>query len=73
MENVSEHKAVCAFKEGVRYRDLTLKFGRSGAMTLNQMMEIATRYANGEAEDRLRNGKEKTVDPDTRGENPSRK
>ena len=59
MENVSEHQAVRAFKEGVWYRELTLKFGRSGAMTLNQMMEIATRYTNGEEEDRLLNVKER--------------
>ena len=47
VENVTEHQAVCAFKEGVRYRELNLKFGRSGTLTMNQMMEIATRYANG--------------------------
>ena len=27
VENVSEHQAVCAFKEGVRNRELNLKFG----------------------------------------------
>lgn len=73
VENVSGHQAVCAFKEGVRYRELILKFGRSGAMTLNRMMEIATRYANGEEEDRLHSGKGKATDPDTGGGNPSRK
>ena len=51
VENVSEHQAVCAFKEGVKYRELVLKFGRTGDMTLTRMMEIATRYANGEEED----------------------
>src|SRR3989337_2508609 len=51
VENVIEHQAVCAFKEGVRYRELTLKFGHSGAMTLNRMMELANRYANCEEED----------------------
>ena len=51
VENVSDHHAVCAFKEGVKYRELTLKFGRSGDMTLTRMMEIDTRYANGEEED----------------------
>ena len=45
VENVSEHQAVCAFKEGVKYRELVLKFGRTGDMTLARMMEIATRYA----------------------------
>ena len=51
VENVSHHQAVCAFKEGVRYRELNLKFGRTGDMSLARMMEIATRYANGEEED----------------------
>ena len=36
-------------------------------------MEIATRYANGEEEDRFCNGKGKPVDQDTRGGNTSRK
>ena len=51
VENVSDHQAVCAFKEGVKNRELSLKFGRTGDMTLSRMMEIATKYANGEEED----------------------
>ena len=70
---MSEHQAVCAFKEGVRYRELILKFVCFGDMSLSRMMEIATRYANGEEEDRLRNGKGKPVDQDTGGGNTSRK
>ena len=42
-------------------------------MSLARMMEIATRYANGEEEDRLRSGKNKPVAQDTGGGNPSRK
>ena len=61
VENVLEHQAVCAFKEGIHYRELSLKFGRTGDMSLTQMMEIATRYANGEEEDRLQSGKNKSV------------
>ena len=61
MENGSDHQAVCAFKEGVRYREINLKFGQTGDMSLTQMMEIATKYANGEEEDRLRSGKNKIV------------
>ena len=67
MENVSQHQAVCAFKEGIRYRELNLKFGLIGDMTLARMMEIATPYANGEEEDRLRSGKSKPVAQDTVG------
>ena len=37
------------------------------------MMEIATRYANGEEEDRLRSGKSKPVGQDTGGGNSNRK
>src|SRR3954471_10462839 len=59
VENVSDHQAVCAFKDGVKNRELSLKFGRTGDMTLSRMMEIATKYANGEEEDRLRSGKYK--------------
>ena len=61
IENVSDHQAVCAFKEGVKYRQLNLKFGRTGDMSLSRMMEIATKYANGEEEYRLRIGKHKSV------------
>ncbi|KAI5014579.1 hypothetical protein ZWY2020_055969 [Hordeum vulgare] len=61
VENVTEHQAVCAFKAGVRYRDLYLKFGRTGDVSMTKMMEIETRYANGEEEDRIRSGKHKTV------------
>ena len=42
-------------------------------MTLTRMMEIATKYANGEEEDQLRSGKHKTVAQDTGGGNSSRK
>ena len=66
VENVSDHQAVCAFKEGVKYRELSLKFGRTGDITLSRMMEIATKYANGEEEDRLRSGKHKSVAQDRR-------
>ena len=69
IENVSEHQAVCAFKEGVKYRELVLKFGRTGDMTLTRMMDIATRYANGEEEDRLRNEKGKPVGQEAGGGN----
>ena len=37
------------------------------------MMEIATKYANGEEEDRLRSGKHKTVAHETGGGNSNRK
>jgi hypothetical protein len=73
VENVTKHQAVCAFKAGVRYRELILKFGRSGTLTMSRMMEIATRYVNGEEEDRLHSGKGKAVDPDSGGGNLSRK
>ncbi|KAI4996879.1 hypothetical protein ZWY2020_052221 [Hordeum vulgare] len=61
VENVREHQAVCAFKAGVWYRDLYLKFGRTGDISMSKMMEIAARYANGEEEDRIRSGKHKAV------------
>ena len=72
VENVPDHQAVCAFKEGVKYRELNLKFGRTGDMSVNRIMEIATKYANGEDEDRLRSGKLKSVSQETGG-NSSRK
>ena len=73
VENVSEHQAVCAFKEGVKYQELVLKFGRTGDMTLTRMMEIATRYANWEGGDRLRSGKGKAVGQEAGGGNSNRK
>ena len=42
-------------------------------MSLTRMMEIATKYANGKEEDRLRSGKNRPVAQDTRGGNSSRK
>ena len=73
VENVSDHQAVCAFKEGVRYRELNLKLGRTGDMSLARMMDTATKYANSEEEDQLRSGKHKTVAQDTGEGNSSRK
>ena len=73
VENVSDHQAVCAFKEGVKNRELCLKFGRTGDMTLSRMMEIATKYANGEEEDRLWSGKYKPAAHETGEGNSSRK
>ncbi|KAI4994120.1 hypothetical protein ZWY2020_028397 [Hordeum vulgare] len=61
MENVTEHQAVCAFKAGVWYRELYLKFGRTSDISMSKMMEIAARYANGEEEDRIRSSKHKKV------------
>ena len=71
VENVSDQQAACGFKEGVRYRELNLKFGRTGDMSLTRMMEI--KYANDKEEDRLRSGKHKLVAQDTGGRNSSRK
>ena len=42
-------------------------------MSLTRTMEIATKYATGKEEDRLRSGKHKTVAQDTGGGNSSRK
>ena len=42
-------------------------------MTLARMMEIATKYANGEEEERLRSGKHKAVAHEAGGGNSSRK
>ena len=42
-------------------------------MTLTRMMEIATRYTNGEEEDRLRSKKSKPVDQEAGGGNSNRK
>ncbi|KAI5000805.1 hypothetical protein ZWY2020_010764 [Hordeum vulgare] len=61
VENVTEHQAVCAFKADVRYRNLYLKFGQTGDISMSKMMEIAARYANGEEEDLIRSGKHKSV------------
>ena len=73
VENVSQHQAVCAFKEGVKYRELVLEFGRTGDMSLTRMMEIATRHANREEEERLHSGKSKPVGQDAGGGNSNRK
>ncbi|KAI4973716.1 hypothetical protein ZWY2020_041497 [Hordeum vulgare] len=60
VENVTEHQVVCAFKAARRTGSQT-KFGRTGDISMSKMMEITTRYANGEEEDRIRSGKHKTV------------
>ncbi|KAI5018508.1 hypothetical protein ZWY2020_043396 [Hordeum vulgare] len=51
VENVTEHQAVCAFK-AASARICTLSLAE-GDISMSKMMEIATRYANGE-EDRIR-------------------
>ncbi|KAI4983989.1 hypothetical protein ZWY2020_040779 [Hordeum vulgare] len=61
VDNIAEHQAVCAFKVGMRYRDLYLKFGRTGDISMSKMMEISARYANGKEEDRIRSGKHRAV------------
>jgi hypothetical protein len=51
VEGVSEFQAIHAFKQGVRYKELSLKLARSPDVTsLGRMMEIANKYANGEEE-----------------------
>ena len=62
VENVTEHQAICAFKAGVRYRKMNMKFGRTKTPTLSRAMEIANWYANGEEEDRLRSRKSQAGD-----------
>ncbi|KAI5008844.1 hypothetical protein ZWY2020_009892 [Hordeum vulgare] len=54
-----EHQASAPSKR--RYRDLYLKFGRTGDISMSKMMEIAACYANGEEEDRICSGKDKAV------------
>jgi hypothetical protein len=57
VENVTEHQAICAFKAGVRYHELNMKFSQTKTLNLSRAMQIANQYANGEEEDLLRTGK----------------
>src|SRR3954468_18593891 len=51
VEGVSEFQAIHAFKQGVRYKELSLKLARSPDVTsFGRLMEIANKYANGEEE-----------------------
>src|SRR3954462_958619 len=51
VEGVPEFQAIHAFKQGVRYKELSLKLARSPDVTsLGRLMEIANKYANGEEE-----------------------
>src|SRR3954465_12491555 len=51
VEGVSEFQAIHAFKQGVKYKELSLKLPRSPDVTsLGRLMEIANKYANGEEE-----------------------
>src|ERR1044071_5276622 len=51
VEGVSEFQAIHAFKQGVRYKELSLKLARSPDVTsLGRLMEIANKYSNGEEE-----------------------
>ena len=71
VENVTKHQAVCAFKDGVRYRELILKLGCSGTLCMSRMTEIATLYVNGKEEDRLCSGKGKASEHGTKNNYPS--
>jgi hypothetical protein len=56
VEGVSEFQAIHAFKQGVKYKELSLKLARSPHITsLGKLMEIANKYANGEEEIRQKN------------------
>src|SRR4051812_29598557 len=56
VEGVSEFQAIHTFKQGVKYKDLSLKLARSPHVTsLDRLMEIAKNYANGEEEIRQKN------------------
>src|SRR3954471_930392 len=56
VEGVSEFQAVHAFKQGVKYREPSLKLARSPHVTsLRRLMEIANKYTNGEEEIRQKN------------------
>src|SRR3954464_15635223 len=56
VEGVSEFQAIHAFKQGVKYRELSLKLARSPHVTsLGRLMKIANKYANGEEEIRQKN------------------
>ena len=46
VENITEHQEIYAFKAGVRYRELNMKFRRTETLVLSRAMEIASRYAN---------------------------
>src|SRR4051812_47985660 len=51
VEGVSEFQEIHAFKQGVKYRELSIKLARSPHVTsLGRLMEIANKYANGEEE-----------------------
>ena len=51
VEWVSEFQAIHAFKQGVRYKELSMKLARSPDVTsLGRLREIANKYANGEEE-----------------------
>src|ERR1044071_9295263 len=56
VEGVSEFQAIHAFKQGVKYKELSLKLARLPHITsLGKLMEIANKYANGEEEIRQKN------------------
>ena len=49
VEGVSEFQVIHAFKQGVKYRELSLKLAISPHVTsLGRLMEIANKYANSE-------------------------
>ena len=56
VEGVSEFQAIHAFKQGVKYRELSLKLARSPHInSLGRLMEVANKYANGKEEIRQKN------------------
>src|SRR4051812_13032900 len=61
VEGVSEFHAIHAFKQGVKYKELSLKLARSPDVTsLTRLMEIANKYANGEEEIRQKSQQYRT-------------
>jgi hypothetical protein len=48
MEDVSDKRAVDAFSAGLRCSDLVKELGRTRPKTVSELMEIASRFTDGE-------------------------
>jgi hypothetical protein len=48
MEDISDERAVDAFSAGLRHSDLVEELGRTRPKTVSELMEIASRFADGE-------------------------
>jgi hypothetical protein len=65
-EDVFDERAIDAFSSGLRRSDLVEEIGRTRPRTVSELMEVASRFANGEDTYNNKRGRSPEVDKSSR-------